>query len=153
MATPLDGPDVNSSDRTWGSKFGWVQWKNNQDGPEKPESANATTEQKTLLFTGGENYGFDFDGGFDNAPTIFLYSAVGINSIYAEELTGKTFTPGGQGLPPSPPSPGGRSAIPAPPTAMDYTLFTDGFQNIDSAEFPDYWYSGVDGVQGFVDQN
>lgn len=152
MATPIDGPGLSASDYTWGSKFGWVQWRNNQDGPEKPELANATTEQKTLLFTGGMNYVFNFDGGFDNAPTIFL-DPIGINLTYAEELTGTTFIPGGQGLPPSPPSPGGRSAIPAPPTAMDYTLFTDGYQYIDSAEFPDYWYSGVDGVDGFVDQN
>jgi hypothetical protein len=147
MADPIDGPGLGSSDYTWGSKFGWVQWTNNQDGDPKPEFANATTTEKTLLFTGGPNYRFGFNGGVDNVPYISIESTA-VNSTYLPELIGSMLTPGGQGLPIVPDGP-----RPGPDFAMDADLFDNGIQYVTDLPGPSYYYYGVDDIEGFVDQN
>lgn len=139
MATPLDGPGPSASDYTWGSKFGWVQYSD----------ANATTEEGTLLFTGGGNYYFDFNGGVDNTPFFSLPYSIGLNDTYFDELVGKNITPAGQSLPIVPDGP-----RPGPVTAMTADLFTspDFVQYITDLPGPEYYYYGVEAVEGFTNQ-
>jgi len=156
MATPVDGPGsgYSGSNYTWGSKFGWLKWINNQDGTPKPFYANATTTENSLLFTGGTNYEFSMFGGYGYIIA-YAYSNPNYtdglipNSIYLPFFVGATFTPGGQGVV----DPWGYR-VPCPPFQMQAELFDSGVtgQTIYTGFNLDY-FGGVDGVEGFVDRN
>lgn len=142
MATPIDGPYLSASDYTWGSKFGFVAW----------EEEEATTDEGSLLFTGGGNWGFFFYGGYDGQAFLQLSTINGVSDVYVAELTGTIVYPYGQGMPPSPPGPGGRYVVTHPPIVTDSAFWENGGMNVDNATFPASWRDGVEGVEGFTAQ-
>jgi hypothetical protein len=148
MATPIDGPDLSVNLSTWACKFGYATWTKWVDSSQ----AQATTVEKTLLFTGGGNYSFGFNGGLDNQSFIEFGPANGINSDYVPEFVGETFYPGGQGQPPE--TIGSYTAYPAPPQTMTEDLFTTGVQNVDNSVPTNstFWFYNVDAVDGLTDQ-
>jgi hypothetical protein len=147
MATPIDGPTISQFDSTWGCKFRYVTWTKWVDSSQ----AEATTVEKTLLFTGGFVYNFSFNGGFDNQSFIEFGPANLMNSDYIPEFVGKQFYPGGQGQPPE--IVGTYTAYPCPPQTMTEDLFVTGIQYVDNSEEPKtYWFYNVDAVDGLTDQ-
>ena len=148
MATPIDGPGLTAPLSTWGSKFRYVTWTKWVDYSQ----AQATTVEKTLLFTGGTIYSFAFEGGLDSQARILFDPANGMNADYIPEFVGETFYPGGQGQPPE--TIGSYTAYPAPPQTMTEDLFTTGVQNVDNSEPTNstFWFYNVDAVDGLTDQ-
>jgi hypothetical protein len=147
MATPIDGSGLSVNLSTWGCKFRyvtWTKWDSSQ--------AQATTVEKTLLFTGGMIYNFAFEGGFDSQARILFDPANGMNADYIPEFVGETFYPGGQGQPPE--TSGIYTIYPAPPQTMTEDLFTTGVQNVDNSEptSTTWWFYNVDAVDGLTDQ-
>jgi hypothetical protein len=157
MADPIDGPSLSSSDYTWGSKFGFVIWNRLPGDP----LHCATTEQETLLFTGGVEYYFTFNSGFEQASYVRFeplaydgtsYVGAYINEDYAEELVGKIITPSQTGGDPS-------WSDPHPPISIEPGLFeysedfpVGAFQMVANNTNPRYWIAGIDSIDGFTDQ-
>ena len=154
MATPIDGPGLSSA-YTWASKFGYVVWNKSQGDPDH----NATTEEKTLLFTGGVTYFITFNSGFEQASYVQFeplayngtsFVGANINEDYVDELVGKIIMPSQTGTDPS--------ADPHPAISIDTVLFTlnefyfAAIQLVDDNTYPRYWYVGIDSIEGFADQ-
>lgn len=153
MATPVDGPDLSPSDYTWESKFGHVIW----NGGAGEDNQNATTEQDTLLFTGGVNYFFQFFSGFETNSYLTFEPLVSdgttmianINEDYQTELVGYVITPKQTGDDPF--------ADPCPPQVIDPLLFVydetyfQTRQPVTNNTSPRYWYFGIDSIDGFND--
>ena len=155
MATPIDGAGLSSSDYTWGSKFGWVVW--NGGLVEDNLNQNATTEQDTMLFTGGVNYFFQFISGFETNSYLTFEPLVSdgttmianINEDYQTELVGYAITPTQTGE--------DTYADPCPAQMIDPLLFIYDEtyfmtrQPVANNTYPRYWYYGIDSIEGFND--
>lgn len=152
MAEPVDGQTDYPNEMTWGRRFGWVIWPGGFGGV----IHNATTEQDTLLFTGGVNYTFTFESAFESAsyarfePLTVGEPSVNINEDYVDEFVGETITPDQTGDDPY--------ADPHPPFAIEPGLFVfsedfpyGAFQMVANNTYPRYWYAGIDSISGFND--
>jgi len=165
MASPIDGGFVGEGtlEKTWGSLFGYLRWiKYSQPTTENPFQqflgyAEATGPDGSLMIT-GRNYVWGSQPTFGFGSGI-LDSSAGrdgwINKDYHSEFLGKSLTPAGQSW-------GvfvrydGITIKPRGPISMSSLLINDDVgatQPVDNPTEPDtIWYTGVEGIEGFVDQ-
>ncbi len=165
MAIPIDGGFVGSNPvtLTWGSLFDCLRWaKFSQPTSANPFQefigyAEATGPDGSLMIT-GRTHSWGSQPAFGFASSI-LDSYAGrfgwINKDYHSQFIGKSLTPAGQSW-------GvfvrydGITVQPRGALSMSSEFINDdveAFQYVDNPPDPDtIWYTGVEGIEGFVDQ-
>jgi hypothetical protein len=164
MATPLDGQGNAPYFATWGSIFDFLRWERlvKVDDEYSTETAEATTEEQTLIVT-GKNHIYFFIRLELNQPYLEVRGTgttlPWINRDYYSEFVGKMITPSGQDWPPVVDPRGFYEIIACPPFAITDEIF-DNPQGLQFIEQPPpgppypqkYYFNGIDEVEGFTDQ-
>lgn len=155
MAAPVDGPGNAPYYATWGSIFDCLKWRRFAWPSGDGGLAEATTTEETLIVTGKNHT--NAQGYFEFSPNLIFQNRVDfIIDEYHPWFIGGTLTPGGQSFPPPTPEPPlYRNYLPCPPVEMSEDLIVVGQQYVDPPEDPTFntfWYPGIDGIDGFIDQ-